>query len=133
MKWGAGLAAGAVAVYALLTMVGTGVKKAESNDPRAADTLPPAPAVPAKSAPRASTPRPTQAPMAVLVIRLTSGWARIYVDGDLRGERPVHREQLPPGTHALRFERPGFIPLDTTLTLTAGQNVVEVRMRRVTP
>jgi hypothetical protein len=71
--------------------------------------------------------------MAVLVIRLTSGWARIYVDGDLRGERPVHREQLPPGTHALRFERPGFISLDTTLTLKAGQNIVEINMRRSAP
>ena len=68
--------------------------------------------------------------MAVLIVRLASGWARVYVDGDLRGERPVHREELPPGTHTLRFERPGFVPLDTTLTLEAGANVVEVRMRR---
>jgi len=68
--------------------------------------------------------------MAVLVIRLPSGWARIYVDGDLRGERPVHREELPPGTHTLRFERPGFESLDTTVTLGAGTNLLEIRMRR---
>jgi hypothetical protein len=71
--------------------------------------------------------------VAVLILRLTTGWARVYVNGDLRGERPVHREQLPPGTHTLRFERPGFVPLDTTLTLAAGENVVEIRMRRTTP
>jgi len=133
MKWGAGIAAGAVAVYAGLMLVRGGAKDARSSGPRAVETTPPAPAVPAAASAPPSAPRRTQAPMAVLVIRLTSGWARIYVDGDLRGERPVHREQLPPGTHALRFERPGFIPLDTTLTLTAGQNVVEVRMRRATP
>jgi hypothetical protein len=75
-------------------------------------------------------PEPTQAPAATLIVRLPAGWARIYVDGDLRGERPVHREQLPPGTHNLRFERPGFIPLDTILTLRSGTNVVEITLRR---
>jgi hypothetical protein len=69
----------------------------------------------------------------MLIIRVTSGWARIYVDGDLRGERPVHREELPPGTHTLRFERPGFVPLDTTLTLRSGTNVFEIGMRRAGP
>jgi hypothetical protein len=140
MKWGAGIVAAAATVYVGITMVRGRANEAPSAGPSVADTLSPAPAVAAapepSGAPRASrpsTPRPTQAPMAVLVIRLTSGWARIYVDGDLRGERPVHREQLPPGTHALRFERPGFTPLDTTLTLSAGQNVVEIRMRRATP
>jgi len=44
------------------------------------------------------------------------------VDGELRGERPVHREELPPGTHTLRFERPGFAAVDTTVTLRAGTN-----------
>jgi hypothetical protein len=74
---------------------------------------------------------PARTPTAVLVIRVTSGWARIYVDGDLRGERPVHREELPPGTHTLRFERPGFASLDTTLTLRSGTNLLEIALRRV--
>ena len=67
--------------------------------------------------------------------RITSSdrQARIYVDGDSRGERPVHREELPPGTHTLRFERPGFVPLDTTLGLRPGTNVIEIRMRRASP
>jgi len=52
------------------------------------------------------------------------------VDGELRGERPVHREELPPGTHTLRFERPGFAAVDTTVTLRAGTNVLEIRMWR---
>ena len=72
-------------------------------------------------------------PTAILIVRLTSGWARIYLDGEFRGERPVHREELPPGTHTLRLERPGFVPADTTFTLRAGQNLIEIEMRRVTP
>jgi hypothetical protein len=133
-----GIATAAVAVYAGLTMVRGGAKEAQSRGTSAAETPSRAPVVPVASTPSSAPPpsrpsTPRQAPMAVLVIRLTNGWARIYVDGDLRGERPVHREQLPPGTHALRFERPGFMTLDTTLTLSAGQNVVEIRMRRATP
>ena len=77
-----------------------------------------------------SLPARSQPPTAVLVVRVAGGWARIYVDGDLRGERPVHREELPPGTHTLRFERPGFVSLDTTLTLRSGTNVLEIAMRR---
>ncbi len=80
--------------------------------------------------PPAAQPR---AAAALLIIRLSTGWARIYVDHELRGERPVHREELPPGTHTLRFERPGFLPVDTTLTLHPGQNLLEIRMSRVVP
>ena len=87
-------------------------------DPRPAPPIAPPP------------PPPMQAPMAVLIIRLTGGWAQIYVNGELRGERPVHREQLPPGTHTLRFERPGFVSIDTTVTLRAGNNVLEISLRR---
>ncbi len=76
---------------------------------------------------------PARVSTAILIIRVTSGWARIYVDGDSRGERPVHREELPPGTHTLRFERPGFAPLDTTLTLRSGTNLLEIELHGVTP
>ena len=91
------------------------------------DTKVPRPHVPAQAA------RRSQVQAAVLIIRLTTGWARIYVDGELRGERPVHREGLPPGTHTLRFERPGFRTLDTTLTLRAGQNLIEIQLPREGP
>ncbi len=91
------------------------------------DTKVPRPNVPAQPA------RRSQAQAAVLIIRLTTGWARIYVDGDLRGERPVHREGLPPGTHTLRLERPGFRTLDTMLTLRAGQNLIEIQLPREVP
>jgi predicted Ser/Thr protein kinase len=141
IRWGAGIAAAAAALYGGTTILRTGVQDATLVRPPAADDtagrglsatassgLPAEPRVPPPS-----VDRPAQAPVAVLILRLTTGWARVYVNGDLRGERPVHREQLPPGTHTLRFERPGFASLDTTLTLRAGENVVEIRMHRVTP
>jgi serine/threonine-protein kinase len=139
MKWGAGIAAAAATLYGGITILRNGtqdappVRQGAADDTNgrglstAASSGQPEPRVPPPVA------RPTQAPVAVLILRLTTGWARVYVNGDLRGERPVHREQLPPGTHTLRFERPGFVPLDTTLTLAAGENVVEIRMRRTTP
>ncbi len=141
IPWGAGVVAIAATVYAGATVLHRGAQDAGRVRPPAGDdTLPRAQAAlpsavertrPVASPPPATAPR--QAPSALLIIRLTAGWARIYVDGDLRGERPVHREELPPGTHTLRFERPGFAPFDTTLTLRPGTNVVEIQMRRAGP
>jgi serine/threonine-protein kinase len=138
VPWGAGVVAIAATLYAGMTVLRRGAQNAEPARPPAGDDMLPRataalpPAVegtqPVASPPPAAAPR--QAPSALLIIRLTTGWARIYVDGDLRGERPVHREELPPGTHTLRFERAGFVPLDTTLTLRSGTNVVEIQMRR---
>ena len=97
----------------------------------------PAPAAQVTNGAASAASRPlsptTRAPTAIVIIRLTDGWARIYVDGDLRGERPVHREELPPGTHTLRFERPGYAPVDTTVTLRAGTKVIDIRMHRAGP
>ncbi|HLB37192.1 MAG TPA: protein kinase [Gemmatimonadales bacterium] len=116
--------------------------------PKAAELQPGHPAEPPVAAAGGPAPSPADAaaevvpgpgpaavrpPTAILIVRLTSGWARIYLDGEFRGERPVHREELPPGTHTLRLERPGFVPADTTFTLRAGQNLIEIEMRRVTP
>lgn len=141
MKWGSGIAATAAALYGGMTILRNGTQDAPPVSPPAADdtagrgrSTTASAGLPAEPrGPPPSVDRPTQAPAAVLILRLSTGWARVYVNGDPRGERPVHREQLPPGTHTLRFERPGFVPLDTTLTLRAGENVVEIRMRRVTP
>jgi len=141
--WGAGLAAGAALLYGGLGIVRREAQQAQPVHPPTADNTLERTPVPSgraldSAAQQASAGRPpppasTRAPTAMLIIRVSSGWARIYVDGDPRGERPVHREELPPGTHTLRFERPGFVPLDTTLTLRSGTNVFEIGMRRVGP
>jgi len=133
--WSAGLAAAAVTLYVGATLLRRGARDTElARRSTVDDTLARGPAdLPSperREAVASPPPAPRQAPAATLIIRLPSGWARIYVDGDLRGERPVHREELPPGTHTLRFERPGFVPVDTTLTLRSGTNVVEITMRR---
>jgi len=129
--WVAGITVAGIALYGVVTVV----RGAREDDalPIAASPTAGRDSIQRESAPRIRTAPTTQAPMAVLVIRLSNGWARIYVDGALRGERPVHREELPPGTHTLRFERPDFVALDTTLTLQAGVNVLEIEMRRITP
>ena len=139
VAWGVGVTAAAIALYAVAAAIGRGAD--ETSPPPAPDTSVPTAAAPTaepnrpqRDSARRTRPQATaQAPMAVLVIRLANGWARIYVDGALRGERPVHREELPLGTHTLRFERPDFVPLDTTLTLQAGVNVLEIELRRVAP
>jgi len=138
MTWGAGVAAVAVALYGGMSLRARAPRAAQPSPQSPTDDTVPrpssAPSVPTqRMSTTPSTRAPRQAPSALLIIRITPGWARIYVDGDVRGERPVHREELPPGTHTLRFERPGFVPLDTTLTLTSGTNVLEMTMRRATP
>jgi len=129
--WGAGLAAAAVALYAGTTWLRRAAPDAEP--PRRSAPGDTVPLSVGHRDPAAPPPASRQAPAATLIIRLPAGWARIYVDGELRGERPVHREELPPGTHTLRFERPGFAAVDTTVTLRAGTNVLEIRMRRTSP
>jgi len=137
VAWGAGIAAVAVALYGGMSLRARAPRAQAPRPSPADDTLPRVAPVPPPSARHTGAPPPAaapkQAPSALLIIRITPGWARIYVDGDSRGERPVHREELPPGTHTLRFERPGFVPLDTTLGLRPGTNVIEIRMRRASP
>ncbi len=70
------------------------------------------------------------ASLGVLVIQTTGGWANIFVDGVLRRASTSHRETLPPGAHTLHFERPGYAPVDTTVTLRRSDTLlVRVGMR----
>ena len=82
-------------------------------------------------------PRPVQPPptpvaqFGVLVVRTMGGWARIYVDGALRREGRTYRDTMPVGPHRLRLERPGYITVDTTVTLEAKETrTVTIPMRR---
>ena len=139
LKWTAGIAAAAVGLYGVTTLVRPERPRSDARtDALGGDALAAGATTPDSTVrPPAPSPRrpaaPTQAPAALLIIRVSSGWANIYVDGDPRGERPVHREELPPGTHTLRFERAGFASLDTTVTIRPGENVVDVRLRRLEP
>jgi len=131
VAWGTGITAVA-ALFGGIALFRRGAPEAQqAHPPAAADTFAPVPGGAADGGQVRPT-TPSRAPTAVLIIRFTSGWGRIYVDGALRGERPVHREELPPGTHTLRFERPGFVPMDTTLTLRSGTKLLDIELRRVT-
>jgi len=47
--------------------------------------------------------------------------AVLYIDGASKGEQRGVLEEMVPGTHTLRAEKPGFITKDTVVTILAGQ------------
>jgi hypothetical protein len=75
---------------------------------------------------------PAPAPRSgVLVVSITGGWASIYVDDQLRREGRTHRDTLTAGEHSLRLERPGYVTVDTTVTVEPGETLtVNLPMRR---
>jgi hypothetical protein len=80
-------------------------------------TAPPAPA-----AGQAGGTTPTAAALGILQIRITP-WANVSLNGVALGAKTLVVDTLIPGTHLLRFEREGFMPKDTTITLRAGETV----------
>jgi len=82
-------------------------------------------APPPTAAAAAAPPRP-----GILVVRTVGGWARIYVDNALRREGTSHRDSLLAGPHTLRLEREGYVTIDTTVTVRAGETqLVTITMR----
>ena len=69
------------------------------------------------------------APVAPGVLRmLITPWANVSIDGRSLGRRDRGEDTLPAGIpHRLRFERDGFVTVDTTVTLQPG----EVRLLRI--
>ena len=65
------------------------------------------------------------------MVRTTGGWARIFVDDALRREGRSHRDTLAVGEHQLRLERPGYVTIDTAVTVSANETVtITIPMRR---
>jgi hypothetical protein len=92
---------------------------------------PPAPA-PAQAAPASTPPRPApraqrvqpappppSGPAAMQVDSRPSG-AQVFVDGRSVGYTPMLLGELPPGTHSVRIQLPGYHPWVTAVTLGAG-------------
>ncbi len=65
---------------------------------------------------------PTTAALGILQIRIAP-WANVSLNGVALGAKTLVVDTLIPGTHLLRFERQGFVPQDTTITLRAGETV----------
>ena len=91
-------------------------------------------AAPARTTPPAGrgAARPAAARFSILIVRTRGARARITVDNNVLTEsgRSV-RDTLPPGSHIIRAEAPGYVSVDTAVTLTAGQEaIVVLQMRR---
>jgi serine/threonine-protein kinase len=70
--------------------------------------------------PRQPPPRPSTPSTGLLQIRIRPA-ATVFVDGVSKGERGSFEESLTVGQHVLRIERDGYVPVDTTITIRAGQ------------
>jgi serine/threonine-protein kinase len=83
-----------------------------------------------RGGPQTVLPRAAATQRGVLVLRTTGGWARIHVDNVLRREGTSHRDTLLAGDHQVRLEREGYVTIDTTVTVRAGETaLVTVTMR----
>lgn len=71
--------------------------------------------------------RPQQGVLQVLI----RPWANVFIDGTAHGSNTRLVDTLAAGAHTLRFERDGFVTVDTTVTLRPGQTMqVQIRMRQ---
>ena len=74
--------------------------------------------------------RPAQPQQGVLQV-LIRPWANVFVDGTAHGSNTRLVDTLTAGTHTLRFERDGFVTVDTTVALRPGQTLqLRIRMRQ---
>jgi len=66
--------------------------------------------------------------LGLLLVGIQGGWANVTLDNQAKGQQSTVREMLLPGTHQLRLEREGFVTIDTSLTVRAG-DTTRVRVR----
>ncbi|GIW53281.1 MAG: hypothetical protein KatS3mg081_2636 [Gemmatimonadales bacterium] len=84
--------------------------------------------------PREPAGEPPTVGAGVVVIRTLGGWARIFINDRFVREGTSFRDSFPAGTHRIRLEREGFVTVDTTLTVVAGQeHSITITMRRRGP
>jgi predicted Ser/Thr protein kinase len=50
-------------------------------------------------------------------------WGALYIDGDSVGTTPVFDLQVSAGSHLLRIQQKGFLPVERTVELKAGQGL----------
>lgn len=90
---------------------------------------------PSRAAAGGGTPEPAAAgdQLAVVQIRITP-WANVSIDGTNRGGQSLVMDTLIAGTHLLRFERDGYVSLDSTITLRPGEHRrLSIRMTQRNP
>jgi eukaryotic-like serine/threonine-protein kinase len=99
--------------------------------PPAARTRPPRIARPPGAMPAAPAAPPTPAVLEWIV----NPWAHVTIDDASRGDRKSGVDTLASGApHRLRFERPGFVSVDTTVRLRPGERrPLAIELRRRSP
>lgn len=93
---------------------------------------------PQRPAPRVEEERPPAAPpspqLGLVVIRTVGGWADIFINDERVRRGSAHRAEMLPGIYRVRAERDGFVPIDTTISITANDTTtVVLEMRGQTP
>lgn len=69
-----------------------------------------------------------------VVRMLVDPWAYVIIDGRGRGQRVRGEDRLPAGVHRFRFERNGYVSVDTTITLQPDeQRLLRVQLKARTP
>lgn len=71
---------------------------------------------------RAAPPPPAASAFGVLMLRVRP-FARVFVDGAFRSEDELLVLSVQEGRHVLRFEKAGYVSLDATVTVTAGDTL----------
>jgi hypothetical protein len=89
----------------------------EFTDAPVAGSAPPAPA--SNEQPATDAPAPPET--AQLLVRTSPAGADVAVDGALRGTTPLTLRDLTLGTRALVISRPGYVPVERSITLTADR------------
>jgi hypothetical protein len=82
----------------------------------------PASAAQPAAAPAAAS-KPAAEPAGTIAVRSTPYLADVYVDGQNMGYTPA-KLSLPPGKHAVRFEKQGYKTWSKEITLTAGSELL---------
>ncbi|MFN0098174.1 MAG: serine/threonine protein kinase [Gemmatimonadaceae bacterium] len=85
-----------------------------------AATTPPAAAPSAATAPAATTTAPSGS--AKLFVN-ASPWGQVFLDGILVGNTPKANVDVSAGAHLVRVVRPGYVPFERTIRVTAGETV----------
>ncbi|HJS75623.1 MAG TPA: PEGA domain-containing protein [Vicinamibacteria bacterium] len=92
------------------------------------------PAPPEEAEPEAPSAEADVAGPGSISITATVDGASVYLDGELIGEAPVTRENVPAGRHRIRVEGAGHEPFETEVRIRAGaRESVEVSLARLAP
>jgi serine/threonine-protein kinase len=82
----------------------------------------------------AGLPAAAAAELGFLQVVIGNGWANVAVDGQAQGRKTRFADTLLAGAHQLSFQREDFLPLDTIVTVQAGETTrIQVTLKPRSP